>query len=167
MKSSSIHPWGRARLGARPHHVFERAVDRDGELTSRAPQRPALAERVKRNDRARVGRPPRDRAAALDSHREKRAAVGSEQRARLEVGADAGDIGLVGGLGRREQTRTSAAARSARQASASRLRAVRPTLGVVGAGVHLEHLGVTRELLDLVLGHVAVASEPLDGPPAR
>src|SRR5262249_61173719 len=36
-------------------------------------------------------------------------------------------------------------------------------LDLVGAGVDLEDLGVARELLDLVLGHVPVAAEELDG----
>ena len=34
-------------------------------------------------------------------------------------------------------------------------------LDLVGAGVDLQHLGVAGELLDLVLGHVAVAAEEL------
>ena len=33
----------------------------------------------------------------------------------------------------------------------------------VGAGIDLQHLGVARELLHLVLGHVAVAAEQLHG----
>src|SRR5689334_2704021 len=36
-------------------------------------------------------------------------------------------------------------------------------LDLVGPAVDLEHLGVPAELLDAVLGHVAVAAEELDG----
>ena len=115
------------RLGARPHDVRERAVDRDGEPPAGAAQRPALVEAVEREDPARVGRPPRDRSAPADAHREQTAAVRGEQRARLQVGADTDDLRLVGGVGRRQQPGRRRRLDGHRHPQPRRLRAIWPT----------------------------------------
>ena len=65
----------------------------------------------------------------------------------------------------RPATAGASASAAARPASRydSRLRAIWLTWISSVPGVDLEHLGVARQLLDLVLGHVAVAAEELHG----
>ena len=78
----------------------------------------------------------------------------SERRERLPATAVATRAGSRAG------TRTPLAIPDAR-VSARADRARSRDLDLVGAGVDLQHLGVAGELLDLVLGHVAVAAEEL------
>ena len=82
------------RVGAPEHDVDERGVDADLEAADRAAQRAAAVEAVERDDPARIGRPPRERAPGV--HREQSPAVRREQRARLEIGADRDDLVVAG-----------------------------------------------------------------------
>jgi hypothetical protein len=89
---------GARGVGARTDDCLERGVDANVEMPARTPQRSADMQASEPDHATRVGRPPRDRAPALDSHREHPAPVRREQRSRFQVSTEADDI--VVGLSR-------------------------------------------------------------------
>ena len=143
-----------ARVAAGLDDLDERGVDRGRVAAAGLAQRRRHAQPVEREDAARVGRPPADRALGLDRHREQPRAVRRQQGARLEVGADAEQLGARHREGRVGQLpRRRAAARPGARAtvrSGARAADVRGHLGrrrlAVGLGEAVEEV-LLREVV--------------------